>query len=88
MKFFKITIFPILCLFFILFLMPFPTSAAEAPPLPVCYVRFSGIGLHIYADPSMSADQKYHILNETTIGYNVLFQQYFQFFLPDAPSWR
>ena len=56
MKFFKITIFPILCLFFILFLMPFPTSAAEAPPLPVCYVRFSGIGLHIYADPSMSGE--------------------------------
>lgn len=56
MKFFKITIFPILCLFFILFLMPFPTSATEAPPLPVCYVRFSGIGLHIYADPSMSGE--------------------------------
>lgn len=56
MKFFKITILPILSLFFILFLMPFQTTAAEDPPLPVCYVRFSGTGLDIYADPSMSGE--------------------------------
>lgn len=56
MKFFKITILPILSLFFILFFMPFQTTAAEDPPLPVCYVRFSGTGLNIYADPSMSGE--------------------------------
>lgn len=56
MKLFKNTVISMIVLSAVLFLMPFKTSAAEENPLPVCYVRFSGTGLNVYADPSLSGD--------------------------------
>lgn len=58
MKLYKRLIF--ICTFFsILFFFGFETiraSAAEEPQRPIYYVRFSGQGLNVYADPLMSGD--------------------------------
>lgn len=56
MKLFRAIVIPILTLLFVLSLLSFQTSAAEDPALPVCYVRFSGTGLNVYIDPSMSGE--------------------------------
>lgn len=56
MKFVKMTVIPIAALLFTLFVMPFQTIAAEELSLPVYYVRFSGTGLNVYADPAMSGE--------------------------------
>lgn len=56
MKRFRNIIIPILALFFALSFMPFKTIAAEDSTLPIYYVRFSGEGLNLYADPAMSGE--------------------------------
>ena len=56
MKLFRNIVISVLALFFVLSFMPFQTSAAEDAPLPVYYVRFSGGGLNLYADPAMSGE--------------------------------
>lgn len=58
MKFLKRAILTV-TLFAILFLsasVSFSTSAAEESPAPVYYVRFSGTGLNVYGDPSLSGE--------------------------------
>lgn len=58
MKLFKNPVL-ILVLFSVLFLSaaaPISASAAEEPQTPVYYVRFSGQGLNVFADPSLSGE--------------------------------
>lgn len=58
MKLFKNPVL-ILVLFSVLFLSaaaPISASAAEEPRTPVYYVRFSGLGLNVFADPSLSGE--------------------------------
>lgn len=58
MKFLKHAVLN-LALFFVLFTSGFfiiKTYAAEVPQTPVYYVRFSGTGLGVYADPSLSGE--------------------------------
>lgn len=45
-----------MALVFALSFIPFNVSAAEDTQLPICYVRFSGPGLNVYADPSMTGE--------------------------------
>lgn len=56
MKFIRNTTIYVLTLFFALSFFTLNTSAAEAPPHPICYVRFSGQGLNVYADPSLTGE--------------------------------
>ena len=56
MKHFRNIVIPILTLFFALCFLPFQTTAAEDSPLPIYYIRFSGEGLNLYADPAMSGE--------------------------------
>lgn len=56
MKHFRNIVIPILALLFALSFMPFKATAAEDSTLPIYYVRFSGEGLNLYADPAMSGE--------------------------------
>ena len=78
-------------LFTILFFpasVSFNTSAAEESPAPVYYVRFSGTGLNVYGDPSLSGESLAILPDDTYVRLcwvRWIFLQKFEYM---TPAWK